>query len=75
MILSEKKLKSLREMPYLETKVSKSKDGKWIINQTTITQIRPTAYFEAIIENAGEEEVTVSEEAMTEPSKPAQVEE
>ena len=61
MIIGEKKMQHLMKMPYIEAKVSKSKDGKWIVNKTTITSIKPAKYFEAVLKNDGEEEVTVSE--------------
>ena len=35
--------------PILETNISKSKDGKWVIHKTTITDIKPAAYYEKII--------------------------
>ncbi len=57
MIIGEKKLKQLKKMPYIETQVSKSKDGKWIINKTTITSIKPVEYFETILKTDGSEEV------------------
>lgn len=68
MIIGEKKMQHLMKMPYIETWVSKSKDGKWIVNKTTITSIKPTKYFEAVLNNEGEEEVNVSEEVSKEVS-------
>ncbi|MFP4400481.1 MAG: hypothetical protein ACLFPQ_01245 [Candidatus Woesearchaeota archaeon] len=62
MELGEKKLKSLRQMPLIESRVSKSKDGKWVIQKTTITHIKPVQYYEAILASEGEEEVAVSED-------------
>ena len=57
MIISEKKMKRLMDMPYVDARVSKSKDGKWIIHKTTITSIKPVQYFEAVLSNDGMEEV------------------
>lgn len=56
-MLSEKKEQQLKEMPTINTKISKSKDGKFLIHKTEIVTIKPTAYFEAIINSAeyGEE--------------------
>jgi hypothetical protein len=62
MIIGEKKMKHLMQMPYIETRVSKSKDGKWMINKTTFTSIKPVQYFEAVMTSDGEEELSVSEE-------------
>lgn len=51
MIIGEKKLNQLKKMPVIETAVFKSKDGKFIINKTTITDIKPVNYFQAVIDN------------------------
>lgn len=64
MIIGEKKMKHLMQMPYIETRVSKSKDGKWVVHKTTITSIKPVKYFEAVLSNEGE--TVVSEEMRTE---------
>tara|TARA_Y100000310_G_C20569112_1_gene757076 strand:+ start:1110 stop:1256 length:147 start_codon:yes stop_codon:yes gene_type:complete len=37
--------------PLLETHISKSKDGKYIIHKTVITDIKPVKYFEKVMEN------------------------
>lgn len=50
MELSEKKLDQLKRQPLLETNVSKSADGKWIIFRTVITDIKPVAYYEKVLE-------------------------
>ena len=44
-------------MPLIQTFVTKSKDGKWVINKTTITTIKPVQYFETILAHDGEEEL------------------
>jgi len=36
--------------PLIETKISKSKDGKWLIHRTIITDIKSVAYFEQVLE-------------------------
>ena len=51
--LTNKKEQQLRKMPLIESTFSKSKDGKYLIHKTVITTIRPTAYFEKIIESEG----------------------
>lgn len=55
MALSEKKEKALSRMPYIETRIEKSKDGKFVINKTTITHVRPIAYYKAVIESEPED--------------------
>lgn len=51
MVFSEFKEKQLKKMPQVETKIRKSKDGKFIINQTIITSIKPVAYFETVLKS------------------------
>jgi len=48
--LSEEKIRQLSKQPIIETKVRKSNDGKWLIHQTKITDIKPVGYFEKILE-------------------------
>jgi len=56
--LTDKKEEQLKKMPQMETKLFKSKDGKFLIHQTIITSIKPSAYYEAIMasENYVQEE-------------------
>lgn len=49
--LSEKKIQQLNKQPIIETQVMKSEDGNWIIHKTTITDIKPLSYFEAILKS------------------------
>jgi len=49
--LTNKKEEQLKKMPLIETKISKSRDGKYLIHRTIITHIRPMAYYRAIVEN------------------------
>ena len=51
--LTNKKEEQLRRMPVIQTRFSKSKDGRYLIHQTTITTIRPIAYFEKVIASDG----------------------
>ncbi len=55
--LSNKKEEQLRQMPIIETRVFKSKNGKILVHKTTITSFKPVAYYEAIMNNPGEEDV------------------
>ena len=43
--LSQTKIDQLNKQPVLETSVSKSEDGKWMIHKTIITDIKPVSYF------------------------------
>ena len=56
--LTYKKEEQLRNQPIIETKISKSKDGKYLIHITITTAIKPIAYYEKIFESEGIEEVT-----------------
>ncbi|MFP4656990.1 MAG: hypothetical protein ACLFNK_05435 [Candidatus Woesearchaeota archaeon] len=62
MELGKKKLESLRKMPVIESKVRKSKDGSYIINQTTITSIKPVEYYQAVLDSEAPSPGTQDEE-------------
>lgn len=49
--LSNKKEEQIRQMPLIKNKVSKSKDGRFLIHRTEIIHIKPTAYYEAVLKN------------------------
>lgn len=49
--LTNKKEDQLRQMPIIKTRVTKSKDGKYLIHKVEITTIRPMAYYDAIVNN------------------------
>ena len=49
--LTNKKEEQLKKMPRIESKVFKSKDGKWIVQRTTITTIKPVKYFQKVLES------------------------
>ncbi|MDD5086878.1 MAG: hypothetical protein PHV16_03935 [Candidatus Nanoarchaeia archaeon] len=55
MEFSEKRLEQIKNMPIVESRVSKSKDGKFIMHKTVITDIKPVKYYDAVMENQGEE--------------------
>jgi hypothetical protein len=46
--LTEKKLEQLNQQPIIKTGVKMSKDGKWVLHKTTITDIKPMGYFEKV---------------------------
>ena len=37
--------------PIIETRINKSKDGKWLIHRTVIVDIKPIAYLKEIIKD------------------------
>ncbi len=47
--LSETKIKQLMNMPIVETKISLSKDGKYVIHKTIITDIKPKEYYDKVL--------------------------
>lgn len=49
--LTNKKEEQIRQMPIIKTKVTKSKDGRYLIHKTEIVYIKPMAYYEAILSN------------------------
>ncbi len=48
-VLGEKKLEQLSKQPIIESFVSKSQDGKWVVHKTTITDIKPMSYFDKVL--------------------------
>ena len=55
--LTNKKEEQLRQMPIIRSSLFKSKDGRFMVHKTTITTIKPTKYYEAVMSAPGEEEV------------------
>ncbi len=47
--LSESKIKQLQKMPIIETTISRSKDGKYVIHATRIIDIKPVDYWEKVL--------------------------
>ncbi len=47
--ISEKKAEQLNRQPIVETSISKSKDGQWVIHRTVVTDIKPVSYFEKVL--------------------------
>ncbi len=50
--LSPTKIEQLNKMPIVESIVTKSDDGKWVIHKTTITSIKSIKYYQKMLENA-----------------------
>ena len=53
--LTNKKEEQLRKMPMVDASVSRSKDGRFLIHKTTITHIKPAAYYQAVLDGKAEE--------------------
>jgi len=51
MELNSKKLEQLKKMPIVESVITKSEDGQWVIHKTVITDIKPVSYYEKVIED------------------------
>ena len=47
--LGEKKIEQLSRQPIIESFVTLSQDGKWVVHKTTITDIKPRSYFEKVL--------------------------
>ena len=52
--LTTRKEEQLRQMPKIEFHVGTSKDKRFIVHTTTITDIKPVAYYKKVIENPTE---------------------
>lgn len=50
--LTQNKIEQLNKMPIVESNVTKSDDGKWVIQKTTITSIKSIKYYQKMLENA-----------------------
>jgi hypothetical protein len=51
MELSAVKIQQLSKQPIVESLISMSEDGKWVIHKTIITDIKPKTYLEAVLGN------------------------
>jgi hypothetical protein len=47
--ITGRKAEQLIRQPVVETQVSKSQDGKWIVHKTIITDIKPIAYMQKVL--------------------------
>ena len=41
--------------PILETRISMSRDGKYVIHRTVITDIKPVKYYRKVLEEKGKD--------------------
>jgi len=46
-----KMMEQFGDMPVINTRIYKSKDDKYVINEIRIKTIKPTKYYEAILKN------------------------
>jgi hypothetical protein len=60
--LTNKKEQQLRQMPVIQNRIKTSKNGKYIIQQTVITSVKPIEYYQAVLAN----NVKVTEEPLKE---------
>ena len=60
--LSNRKEEQLRRMPHIQSRIKVSRNGRYIIQQTVITNIKPIEYYQTILAN----NVMVSEEPLEE---------
>jgi hypothetical protein len=49
--LSAVKIQQINKQPIIESSLSVSEDGKWVIHRTIITDIKPVTYFEKVLDN------------------------
>lgn len=50
MDLTKKKMEQLKKMPLIQTKIRRLKDSNLILHQTTISDLRPIEYYEAVVD-------------------------
>ncbi|MBW2990321.1 hypothetical protein KY348_01305 [Candidatus Woesearchaeota archaeon] len=49
--LTYKKEQQLRKMPVIQSRIKASRNGRYIIQQTVITNVKPIEYYNAILAN------------------------
>jgi hypothetical protein len=59
--LTAKKEMHLKKMPIIESKITTSRNGRFLIHRTIITHIMPTDYYRAVLANS----IKVTEEELT----------
>jgi len=64
--LTEAKIKQLKKMPLIQTRVRRLKDSNLIVHQTVISDIRPIEYYEAVVDKKNKNFVTELEKLMQE---------
>ena len=69
--LTYKKEAQLRKMPIIQSRVKASRNGRYLIQQTVITNVKPVEYYQAVLANTvkvsdeplGEDELMIEEGA------------
>ncbi|NOZ80739.1 MAG: hypothetical protein GXP63_03625 [DPANN group archaeon] len=56
--LTYKKEKQLSKMPIVQSRISRSEDGRFLIHKTIFTDIKPIEYYEAVMSKPVETFVT-----------------
>lgn len=56
--LTYKKEKQLQKMPIVQSRISRSEDGRFLIHKTILTDIKPVEYYEAVMQRPVEEFIT-----------------
>ncbi|MBN1792149.1 hypothetical protein JW826_00480 [Candidatus Woesearchaeota archaeon] len=60
--LSDKKEQQLKRMPIIQSRIKASRNGRFVIQQTIITNVKPIEYYKTILANT----VKVTEEPLAE---------
>lgn len=60
--LTTKKEEQLKQMPLIRTRITKTKDGRFVVHRTEIIHVKPTAYYEAVLRS--DESVTEDSESL-----------
>ncbi len=60
--LTYKKEQQLKRMPIIQSRIKASKNGRYIIQQTVITNVKPVEYYQAVLANT----VKVTDEPLEE---------
>ncbi len=60
--LTYKKEQQLKKMPIIQSRIKASKNGRYIIQQTVITNVKPVEYYQAVLANT----VKVTDEPLEE---------
>lgn len=50
--LTTKKEEQLKQMPLIRTRITKTKDGKLVVHRTEIVDVKPAAYYEAVLRSS-----------------------
>ena len=56
-VIGSKRLEQLKKMPLIESRVYKTKDERFIVHKTIISQVKPIQYYEAVLNSPAEVEL------------------